>query len=87
MSDKHEVSDASWFEKPANVNKLIVGLVVVCVGLVLADFFYVNDHAHFPIEKLFGFQAVFGFVAFVVVVFLGVGLRRIIKRDEGYYDR
>jgi len=87
MSDEHEVTDPSWFEKPANINKLIVGLIVVCVGLVLADFCYENKHPHFEIEKYFAFQAVFGFVAFVVVVFLGVGLRLIIKRDEDYYDR
>lgn len=86
MSDEHEVTDPSWFEKPKNINMLIVGLVVVCVLLGAADLFY-DKHAHFPIEDMFGFQALFGFVAFVVVVFLGVGLRLIIKRDEDYYDR
>ena len=66
---------------------MIGALIVVCIGLGVADLFYDNDHAHFPIEKSFAFQAWFGFVTFVVIVFLGIALRPIIKRDEDYYDR
>ena len=54
--------------------------------LYLAEFTYTNDHAHFELENFKGFQAIFGFVAFVVVVFLGMGLRLIIERKEDYYD-
>lgn len=80
--------EPSWFEEPANIRMMIIGLIVVCVGLVLAEFTYENDHMHFKeYESIPGFQAVFGFVAFVVIVFLGMGLRLIIKRDEDYYDR
>lgn len=77
----------SWFEKRGNVRTLIGVLIVACIGLAVADLFYENDHAHFPIEKSFAFQAWFGFVVFVVIVFLGVALRPIIKRSEDYYDR
>lgn len=42
--------------------------------------------AEFVIEEVFGFEAMFGFAAFVGVVFLGTGLRLIIMRDEDYYD-
>ncbi len=86
--NKHsESGDQSWFEKPANIRLMIIGLIVVCIGLVLAEFTYENHHPHFPkYEEFMGFQAIFGFVAFVVVVFLGMGLRLIIKRDEDYYD-
>ena len=77
----------SWFEKPGNVRMLIGALVVACIALAAADLFYENDHAHFAIEKSFAFQAWFGFVVFVVIVFLGIALRPIIKRDEDYYDR
>ena len=65
---------------------MIIGLVVTCVLLYLAEFTYTNDHAHFELENFKGFQAIFGFVAFVVVVFLGMGLRLIIERKEDYYD-
>ena len=87
-SPDHPTNDSpSWFEKPASVRLLIGGLVLVCVLLGVADLFYKNDHAHFDIERTFAFQAWFGFVTFVVIVFLGIALRPIIKRDEDYYDR
>lgn len=79
--------DPSWFEKKSNIRLMKIGLVVFCVLLLLAQLTYKNDHAHFPeYENFFGFEAIFGFVAFVVVVFLGMGLRLIIERDEDYYD-
>lgn len=84
--DGHDNNEPSWFEKPKNINLLIGALVLTCIGLVLADLMYHNDHPHFPIEKTFGFQAWFGFAAFVIVVFLGRGLRLIVKRGEDYYD-
>ncbi|TWU37807.1 hypothetical protein Q31b_45960 [Novipirellula aureliae] len=80
--------DPSWFERPSNINKMVIALVVVCVLLVLADFFYTNPHPHFPAwENVIGFQAWFGFIAFVVVVFLGRLLRIFVSRPEDYYDR
>jgi hypothetical protein len=86
--NEHGTHEQSWFEKPSSIRLMIIGLVIVCIGLVLADLFYENDHPHFPkYENFFGFQAWFGFLAFVGAVFLGKFLRLIIKRDEDYYDR
>lgn len=78
--------DPSWFERPANVRKLITGLGVGCVAVVLADLFYTNPHPHFGVESVFGFQAWFGFITFVVIVFLGRFLRLFVSRPEDYYD-
>lgn len=79
-------ADQSWFEKKSSLRIMIVGLIIVCIGLFLAEFTFENDHTHFELEKWKGFQAAFGFLAFVVIVFLGMGLRLIIERDEDYYD-
>jgi hypothetical protein len=84
---QHSGVSPSLFERPENVRRLIRGLVVTCVLLVLADFFYTNPHPHFePLETSLGFQAWFGFLAFAVVVFLGKLLRLVIMRDEDYYE-
>ena len=80
-------ADSGWFDKPENVNRLIYALIACCIALVLADLFYTNDHPHFAVEKIFGFQAWLGFIAFVVIVFLGRLLRMIVSRKEDYYDR
>lgn len=84
-------AESSWIER--NVNTIIIALIVACVLTSLAqlDFVYglgYDEHhpPHFPQETWFGFQAIFGFVAFVVIVFLGRGLRMIVSRPEDYYD-
>ena len=90
-SDNHLPDDSSWFER--NVNTIIIGLVIACVLTALAqlDVIYglgFDEHhpPHFRQETWFGFQALFGFIAFVVVVFLGRALRLIVARSEDYYD-
>jgi hypothetical protein len=81
-----ESAEKAWFDKPGNIRMLIGALIVVCIGLVLADFMYTNDHPYFAWESIFGFQAWVGFIAFVVIVFLGRLLRPIVRRRENYYD-
>ena len=58
--------------------------VIVCVATVVVQFYY-EPHGHFSWEDSFGFYAWFGFVAFVVIVYLGRGLRLIVGRKEDYY--
>lgn len=74
----------SWFERRENQDTLFRGLVVVCVGLVLAEFAY-HPHPHFDFESWFGFHAAFGFAAYVAIVTAAKGLRRVVRRDEDYY--
>lgn len=85
-TEVQEPARLSWFDQPSNVRKIVVGLIAICVLLVLADFLYTNDHPYFSLETVFGFQAWVGFIAFVVIVFLGRLLRPIVRREENYYD-
>ncbi len=85
MPDQENPSDASWFERPRNVNLMISVLIVASAIVVLAGLFD-HPHAYFPLEETFGFQAWFGFAAFVAVVFLGRLLRLFVRREEDYYD-
>lgn len=87
--DESHASDQSWLER--NVNLVIMGLVIACIATLVAQLvfspLFSDEHpAHFEIETFFGFEAIFGFVAFVAVVFLGWLLRFFVKRDEDYYD-
>ena len=61
-------------------------LTAACVVLLFADLFY-DKHPHFAFEGWFGFYAFFGFVAFFLIVLSGKPLRRLLMRDEDYYDR
>jgi len=53
--------------------------------LLILDFF-VHKHGHFSWETAPAFFAVYGFVAYVVLIALAKLLRRVVKRKEDYYD-
>ena len=76
--------DRSWVER--NARLIFWALVGICLALLGAELFY-EHHAYFEVDGLPGFYAVFGFIAFVFIVYAGKGLRRLIMRNEDYYDR
>ena len=82
MSDEKKY----WLDNPANVKKLIIGVVIICAGLLVSEFFY-QKHAHFAVEKWFGFYGFYGFIVFSVIVLIGKELRKILMRKEDYYDQ
>tara|TARA_B100001750_G_scaffold171450_1_gene139753 strand:+ start:186 stop:440 length:255 start_codon:yes stop_codon:yes gene_type:complete len=73
-----------WLDKPSNIKKLVYGLYIICAVLMLLDFIYYK-HINFPFENWFGFFAWFGFIACVALVLLAKQMRRVVKRDKGYY--
>ena len=79
-------SNKGWLDHPRNVTRLYYGLLVICVLLVLVDPLY-DKHPHFGWEGWFGFQGWLGFAAFFLIVLSGYPLRRLLSRDEDYYDR
>jgi hypothetical protein len=74
-----------YFDRPENVRLVLRILVVACVVLFLADFVY-HRHAVHPWEGIWGFYAIYGFVACVVLVVVAKEMRRVVMRDEDYYD-
>ena len=74
-----------WLDDPRNVNKVYWGLIAICAVLFVADGFY-HKHTEFAFEEIWGFFAVFGFVAFVFIALAGKQLRKLLRRDEDFYD-
>ena len=60
-------------------------LIAALALLFCADLFY-DKHAHFDWEGWFGFHALFGFLTFFGLVLAGKHLRKLLMRDEDYYD-
>tara|TARA_Y100001934_G_scaffold227539_1_gene273370 strand:- start:159 stop:359 length:201 start_codon:yes stop_codon:yes gene_type:complete len=60
-------------------------LVCLCIVLVIVEI-AVHRHVIFVWEGWPGFYALWGFVSLFTIVILGKQLRRLIKRDEDYYD-
>jgi len=75
-----------WLDDPRNVKKIVYALYAVCVLLVGADWWY-HKHTHFEFENWFGFFGVFGFAACVGLVWAAKVMRKLLKREEDYYDR
>ena len=73
------------FDDPRNVNRLLYGFYGVCVVLLGLDFF-LHRHISHSWEGLAGFYALFGFVACVVLVLVAKEMRKVVMRDEDYYD-
>ena len=96
MSDQDERTTASAekrhvFDDPRNVKRVIYALFTLC-GLLLAidllDLFGVlyHKHVHFDFEHWFGFFAFFGFFLSCALVLTAKQMRKILMRDEDYYD-
>lgn len=65
----------------------IMTYAMIAVGAILIVLeFIVHRHGEVPAEDLPLFPAIYGFIAFVIIVFIGIGLRKIVMRDEDYYD-
>ena len=76
--EKHDI--------PTTISATVFGwLAAVCTALVVIEWL-VHRHATHPWEGWPGFYAIFGFVAFAGIVLLGKQLRRVIRRDDDYYD-
>lgn len=77
--------DRRWLDEPGNVRKVAFGLYTICALLLLADLLY-DKHPHFSFEGWFGFYPIFGFAVSFTLVLTAKELRRVLRRDEDYYD-
>ena len=77
--------EAHVFDDPRNHRRLVRGLSLTCTLLLGVDA-VVHRHVLHPWETLFGFYALYGFVACVVLVLLAKELRKLVMRDEDYYE-
>jgi len=85
-SDKTETRERRhWLDDPANVKKLVYGLLAICAATVLADLFY-DKHGEFGVQGWIGFDAGFGFASYVGIVYAGMLVRKLLMRSEDYYE-
>lgn len=73
------------FDKPRNVKRLIIAFVAICGFLLLLEL-VVHRHTEHAWENLIGFYPLYGFISYVLLVFLSRGLRALVMRPEQYYE-
>lgn len=74
-----------WLARPATI-RAIWRLFILVLVLAVAAGIPVDMDGHFAIERLFGFNAAFGFLACVVLVVGAKVLGALLKRPDTYYD-
>jgi hypothetical protein len=77
--------DRRWLDEPRNVTRIVYVLAAVCALALIADAFYAK-HPHLAVEGWFGFYAVYGFCGSVALVLTAKQLRRVLRRDEDFYE-
>ncbi len=73
------------FDRPENVRWLLRFFYAACVLLLALDL-VLERHVKHPWEAFLGFYALYGFVACWTLVVVAKLMRRVLMRDEDYYD-
>jgi len=68
-----------------HVDRLIIMVSFFCVMLFCADFIY-HKHVHFTFEAWVGFFSLYGLLAYFLIVLSAKQLRKLLKREEDYYQ-
>jgi hypothetical protein len=85
MRPKRKTRERQYlFDKPQNVKHVLKMLYAICGILFLIDFVY-HRHVVHAWEGLWGFHAIYGFVACVALVLGAKEMRKLLMRREDYY--
>lgn len=82
---KPEGEKEYFFDKPKNVKLVLRVFYAICALLFVIDFVF-HRHVIHAWENVWGFYAIFGFVACVVLVLVAKEMRKVVMRKEDYYD-
>jgi len=79
------VSRPHWLDEPRHV-RLLWRLFLVALALTVLAELTVILHPHFRIEALFGFHALYGFLACLAMIVVAKALGMLLKRSDRYYE-
>lgn len=74
------------FDNPRNIKRMLHLLWLLC-GIVFVLEFVIHRHVDHPWERFTLFYSWFGFGACLVLVESSKVLRRVVMRDEDYYEK
>ena len=83
---KNDQQAEGFFYQPNTIRWILRIFYSLCVLAILVDFI-VHRHIVTAVEKLPAFYGIYGFIACVVLVLLSVQLRKVVMRDETFYDK
>ena len=85
---EHERDKSGWAESAGFQRMFLIVLTVAAVAAAIAGFVpaFQKKHPHFAAEAFPVFFAIWGFGAFMFIVLAGQHLRKLVGREERYYD-
>ena len=84
MNTEEEKQD--YLDKPENIAKILKVFYVICGLLVVTDFI-VHRHIYHDWENVPAFYAIYGFIGCVLLVLIAKLMRKVLMREEDYYDK
>jgi hypothetical protein len=76
--------DDAWLARPTTI-RLLWRILWVVLALTVAAHFVIKVPGYFVIDAWYGFGAVFGFLACVLMVIVAKTLGVLLKRNQDYY--
>lgn len=74
-----------WLARPGTISLLWRVFIAILALTVLAELL-IETHPHFAVERLFGFNALYGFLACAALIVIAKVLGFVLKRRDTYYD-
>ncbi|HSD44462.1 MAG TPA: hypothetical protein VLD36_21690 [Burkholderiales bacterium] len=74
-----------WLTRPRTIRRLWQAFIAILALTVVAEL-AIEAHPHFAAESLFGFNALYGFLACAALILVAKGIGLVLKRPDTYYD-
>lgn len=81
---RQSAASVPWLSRPSSIRVLWIAFGVVLALTVLAQF-AIALHPHFVLDRVFAFNAIFGFASCVGMVLFAKALGWLLKRRDDYY--
>jgi hypothetical protein len=70
-----------------NLKTLKIVMIVYLAVLVILDFFVSREHAHYLIDKVYSYWALFGTIGCFLLIKFSKGIAHLfLAKDEDYYE-
>lgn len=74
-----------WLTRPSTIRILWIVFIAVLALTVLAGI-WITEEPHFDIERLFAFNAIYGFLVCAAMILGAKALGVVLKRRDTYYE-
>lgn len=75
-----------WLARPSSIRLLWRAFIAILALTVAAELFLAHQ-AHFAVERVFGFNALYGFLACAGMILFAKALGVLLKRRDDYYEK